>query len=93
MKDFGNDYLKYDQLNIYKEELTKFNIKESNILFYPTYKYAKKTNNYNISKREPSWTDRILFKGSKSIKSVLYNRINVDYSDHKPVFSIFEINY
>ena len=93
MKDFGNDYLKYDQLNIYKEELTKFNIKESNILFYPTYKYAKKSNNYNLSKREPSWTDRILFKDSKSIKSVLYNRINVDYSDHKPVFSIFEINY
>ena len=93
MKDFGNDYLKYDQLNIYKEELTKFNIKESNILFYPTYKYAKKSNDYNLSKREPSWTDRILFKGSKSIKSVLYNRIDVDYSDHKPVFSIFEINY
>lgn len=93
MKDFGSDYLKYDQLNIYKEELTKFNIKESNILFYPTYKYAKKSNNYNLSKREPSWTDRILFKGNKSIKSVLYNRINVDYSDHKPVFSIFEINY
>jgi len=93
MKDFGNDYLKYDQLNIYKEELTKFNIKESNILFYPTYKYAKESNNYNLSKREPSWTDRILFKGNKSIKSVLYNRINVDYSDHKPVFSIFEINY
>lgn len=93
MKYFGNDYLNFDQLNIYKEELTKYNIKESNILFYPTYKYAKKSNNYNILKREPSWTDRILFKGNKSIKSVLYNRINVDYSDHKPVFSIFEINY
>ena len=93
MKYFGDDYLKFDQLNIFKGELTKYNIKESNISFFPTYKYLKKSNNYNIFKREPAWTDRILFKENSSIKSILYDRINVDYSDHKPVFSLFEINY
>ena len=93
MKYFGDDYWKFDQLNMFKEELIKYDIKENNILFYPTYKYAKKTNNYNILKREPSWTDRILFKENGFIKCIIYDRINIHYSDHKPVFSLFEINY
>ena len=93
MKYFGDDYWKFDQLNMFKEELIKYNIKESEISFFPTYKYIKKTNSYNLLKREPSWTDRILFKDNKFIKSIIYDRINVHYSDHKPVFSLFEINY
>ena len=93
MKYFGDDYLKFDQLNIFKEELTKYNIKESNILFPPTYKYIKKSNNYNLLKREPSWTDRILFKENSFIKCIIYDRINLHYSDHKPVFSLLQINY
>lgn len=93
MKYFGDDYWKFDQLNIFKKELIKYNIKESDIFFNPTYKYAKKTNNYNLLKREPSWTDRILFKENKFIRSILYDRINIHYSDHKPIFSLFEINY
>ena len=93
MKYFGDDYWKFDQLNIFKKELIKYNIKESDIFFNPTYKYAKKTNNYNLLKREPSWTDRILFKENKFIRSILYDRINIHYSDHMPIFSLFEINY
>ena len=93
MKYFGEDYLKFDQLNMFKKELSEYDTKESNILFYPTYKYTMGTNNYNILKREPSWTDRILFKESNLIKSIIYDRINIHHSDHKPIFSLFEINY
>ena len=93
MKYFGDDYWKFDQLNIFKKELIKYNIKESEISFPPTYKYAKKSNNYNLLKREPSWTDRILFKENKFIKPILYDRINIHYSDHKPIFSLFDIKY
>ena len=93
MKYFGSDYWKYDQLNIFKEDLMEYDIKEHNISFPPTYKYIKNTNNYNLLKREPAWTDRILFKENNLIKALLYDRLEINYSDHKPVFSIFEINY
>ena len=93
MKYFGEDYWKFDQLNMFKNELSEYDTKESNILFYPTYKYAKGNDNYNILKREPSWTDRILFKENNLIKSIIYDRININHSDHKPIFSLFEINY
>ena len=91
MKYFGSDYWKFDQLNIFKEELMKYDIKEANVMFPPTYKYIKNTNNYNLLKREPAWTDRILFKENNLIKAILYERLEINYSDHKPVFSIFEI--
>ena len=93
MKHFGNDYWKFDQLNIFKEDLMKYDIKELNIMFPPTYKYIKNSNNYNLLKREPAWTDRILFKENNLIRAILYDRLEINYSDHKPVFSIFEINY
>ena len=93
MKYFGSDYWKFDQLNIFKEELMNYDIKEPTITFPPTYKYAKNSNNYNLLKREPAWTDRILFKENNLIKALLYDRLEINYSDHKPVFSIFEINY
>jgi hypothetical protein len=44
MKYFGSDYWKYAQLNKFKEELMKYDIKEPNIIFHPTYKYIKNTN-------------------------------------------------
>ena len=94
MKSFGDDYWKYDQLNIFKDQLIKYDIKEKFITFPPSYKYIKYSNNYNILKRGPSWTDRILYKENGLINSLFYDRIeDVNYSDHKPVFSIFEIKY
>ena len=93
LKFFGSDYSHFDQLNNFKEELTKYDIKEGNLSFPPTYKYAKNSNNYNLQKREPSWTDRILYKENGFIKNIVYDRINIHYSDHKPIFSLFEINY
>ena len=93
MKYFGNEFWKCDQLNIFKDELKKYNIKENNITFPPTYKYIKNTNNYDLLKREPAWTDRILYKENDLIRSIIYDRIDINYSDHKPIFSIFEIKY
>lgn len=94
MKSFGDDYWKYDQLNIFKDQLMKYDIKEKFISFPPSYKYIKCSNNYNILKRAPSWTDRILYKENGLINPLFYDRIeDVNFSDHKPVFSIFEIKY
>lgn len=41
--------------------------------------------------RIPSWTDRIVFKG-ESISSLMYDRVEIDISDHKPVKSVLNIN-
>ena len=35
----------------------------------------------------PSWTDRIMFLG-EDIKGLRYGRVEVDLSDHKPVFLV-----
>jgi hypothetical protein len=40
--------------------LPKF-FKEGKIHFAPTYKVAKETDNYDVSARISSWTDRILY--------------------------------
>ena len=75
-----------------KADLVQFDIKEGEINFPPTYKYKKNTNSYNIEKRVPSWTDRILYKNNKNIRILLYDRVNLNLSDHKPIFGLFEIN-
>ena len=90
---FLNTFRDNEELDEVKNHLEQYNICEHKIKFLPTYKYYKGFNFYNVSKRLPSWTDRILFKENGFIKSIIYDRINVHYSDHKPVFSIFEINY
>ena len=92
-KVFFNEFLANEELkNFEKTELVQFNIEEAEIKFPPTYKYKKNTNSYNISKRVPSWTDRILYKNNENIKSILYDRIDMDLSDHKPIVGFFEIN-
>ena len=77
--------------NFNKTELAQFNIEEGEIKFPPTYKYKKNTNFYNISKRVPSWTDRILYKNNENITSLYYDRVNLTLSDHKPIVGFFEI--
>ena len=90
---FFHKFLESEELKIFKKtELVKFNIEEGEINFPPTYKYKKNTNFYNISKRVPSWTDRILYKNSENIKSIFYDRIDINLSDHKPIVGFFEIN-
>lgn len=91
---FFNEFLENEELKKLKEEeLYKYNIDEANITFPPTYKYIKGTNFYNLSKRVPSWTDRILYKKEKKIIPIYYNRICINFSDHKPIVGLYEINY
>ena len=91
--EFHNKFLKDDELNIFKAKIDKkYSMTENNISFPPTYKYFIDSDNYDISKKQPSWCDRILYKNSKNIKQLRYDRINVNCSDHKPVYGYFEIN-
>ena len=68
------------------------NIKESEINFLPTFKLKRGKGEYNISKRVPSWCDRIIYKNSDKIKTLAYDSVNINYSDHYPVIAIFEVN-
>ena len=90
---FFNDFLQEEELKTFKEkELNMYNIDEAEITFPPTYKFIKGTNFYNLSKRVPSWTDRILFKKGKKITPIFYERICINFSDHKPIVGLYEIN-
>ncbi len=89
---FSKEHLDCDELNGFKGVLSQYNVTENTINFLPTYKYIKKLNYYDISKRIPGWTDRILYKKSNNIKCIKYDRINIKISDHRPVFGLFEIN-
>ena len=89
---FSKEHLKNDELNGFKNNLTSYNIEENDISFLPTYKYIKGYNYYDLTKRIPAWTDRILYKKSENIKCIKYDKINIKISDHRPVFGLFEIN-
>ena len=90
---FFNEFLQEEELKTFKEkELNMYNIDEAEITFPPTYKFIKGTNFYNLSKRVPSWTDRILFKKGKKITPIFYERICINFSDHKPIVGLYEIN-
>lgn len=87
--------LAYDQLlmEIHAKNAFK-NFEESEITFKPTYKFDNYTNNYDSSEKQrtPSWTDRILFKG-RSLSPLGYDSCpGVLFSDHKPVYCLFETN-
>ena len=88
---FLNSFINNEELNDAKVVLEQYNISEHRIKFLPTYKYFKGFNFYNVSKRVPSWTDRILFKKSNDIKCLCYDKIDLKYSDHRPVYALFEI--
>ena len=90
--NFSDEFLKIDELNKLKPLLNQYEINEDNIKFLPTYKYYKGTDYYNVTKRVPAWTDRILFSNNKDIKCINYDKIELKFSDHKPVYALFEIN-
>ena len=93
LKYYFKEFLKVEELEMFKEEeLSAYGVDESEISFPPTYKYVKETNFYNVSKRIPSWTDRILFKKGGNIRPILYDRVDINLSDHKPVIGLFEID-
>ena len=90
---FFNEFLEDEELKKLKEnELDTYEVDEAEITFPPTYKYVKGTNFYNLSKRVPSWTDRILYKKGHRITPIFYNRICINISDHKPIVGLYEID-
>ena len=66
---------------------------EGKIVFAPTYKYQIGTQNYDKS-RQPAWCDRILWSFNDPSKPFMrqlqYGRAEVNLSDHKPVFGLFD---
>ena len=67
---------------------------EGKICFAPTFKFKAGTDNYsNI--REPSWTDRILFRSNDGIlQQFNYDSNNTSkLSDHRPVFAQFLLKF
>ena len=65
---------------------------EGDILFNPTYKFQKGNNIYN-AKKVPSYTDRIFYGKGYNIKNLYYNSANnINYSSHKPVIGVYEID-
>lgn len=74
---------------------------EAPVTFKPTYKFIVGTDNYN-TRRKPAWTDRILYKVRTDINgNPLMNVTQTEYkahfeftgSDHKPVSSLFKIDF
>ena len=81
----------YDQFLLNKDDISPL-LKEGNITFYPTYKFAVRTRNYDITERVPSYCDRILYKNEDKIKQLFYDSLDFPYSDHQPVASLFNIS-
>ncbi|EGR30561.1 hypothetical protein IMG5_129210 [Ichthyophthirius multifiliis] len=97
--------LQYDQLNFFKNS-NQFQIlqkyKEGQILFLPTYKLNVNTDVYDISKKQsvPCWCDRILYCDMENEQNnnsyisedfKLYESVNVNHSDHKPVVALIQV--
>ena len=85
----------YDQFIIEKKKNSNFaDIVEGKLNFRPTYRYDINTNDYDTSKknRVPAWCDRVLWRYNDIINQMLYERADYKMSDHRPVYSFFEIN-
>ncbi|EPY49482.1 inositol-polyphosphate 5-phosphatase [Schizosaccharomyces cryophilus OY26] len=80
----------FDQLRKEMDAKRVFlNLTESQLTFYPSYKFDNGTDDYDTSEKQrvPSWTDRIL--STKNNIRTAYTSINVRCSDHRPVISTF----
>ncbi|KAI8518371.1 inositol polyphosphate 5-phosphatase [Branchiostoma belcheri] len=87
----------HDQLtNFMKKDEAFVGFKESQIRFPPTYKFDLNTDHYDTSPklRVPSYTDRVLYKCKKAgdITPMHYSNVpSIKVSDHRPVYSVFEV--
>ena len=66
---------------------------EAPITFAPTYKYDRRTSDYDTSekRRAPAWCDRILYRcrDPSRVKSLHYRRYEANVSDHRPISAGF----
>ncbi|PSR86677.1 Type I inositol polyphosphate 5-phosphatase [Actinidia chinensis var. chinensis] len=72
---------------------------EGKIYFAPTYKYLINSDHYvaqifqsKEKQRNPAWCDRILWRGD-GMKQMYYVRGELKFSDHRPVSSMFSIQF
>ena len=96
-KNNSHDILNNDQFYKSKHIDSDFNlICEGDIMFNPTYKFIKESNNYHNLKKNnktPSYTDRVFHGNNKGINNLYYDSINnIKYSSHKPIVAAFEIS-
>ena len=96
-KNMFEDLLFNDQL-IFEMKIGNSNgFKEGKIMFAPTYKRKPGKNCEISTKRNPSWTDRILFRFNEdtcTLHQKSYDSNNlITLSDHRPVFSQFLLRY
>lgn len=83
-----------DQLNLQMVAGLSFPFySEARITFMPTYKFDIGTDTYDSSEkaRIPAWTDRILRKGP-NLRQLAYNCAPLKFSDHRPVYALFDCN-
>ncbi|CCH60359.1 hypothetical protein TBLA_0C05610 [Henningerozyma blattae CBS 6284] len=83
--------LKYDQLTQEINAGVVFKgFKEPSLKFRPTYKYDLGTDIYDTSEkaRTPSWTDRIVYRGS-NLHPLAYSDAHLLISDHRPVYAAY----
>jgi len=75
-------------------QVIKAAMAEGEIKFPPTYKFDKRSNIYDTSKKQrvPSWCDRILWKKTERVILQSYDSVpDVTFSDHRPVLATFEV--
>ena len=94
-KDTNNDYtsiLQSDQFFKYQKENNIIaELDEAKIKFSPTYKYYIGSNIYDVTKRIPSWCDRIFFKKYSETLPLSYNKCLFTISDHQPLYGLYRV--
>ncbi|KAJ8517387.1 hypothetical protein ONZ45_g5430 [Pleurotus djamor] len=63
--------------------------------FAPTYKYDRRSSEYDSSekRRSPAWCDRVLWRSSvpARVKQLHYQRYEANVSDHRPISAAFDV--
>ncbi|KAG9024319.1 hypothetical protein FRB95_011653 [Tulasnella sp. JGI-2019a] len=89
----GHDQLLKEMKNNRSFRLRTF--REAPITFAPTYKYDRRSNDYDTSekRRIPAWCDRILYRcrDPTRVEALHYQRYEVNVSDHRPVSAGFSV--
>jgi hypothetical protein len=89
--DFSKLY-SHDQFLQYQKESTIISeMCEALIKFSPTYKYNIGSTSYDVTKRTPSWCDRIFYKKYSKTIPLAYNKCLLTISDHQPIFGVYKI--
>ncbi len=68
---------------------------EGHITFPPTYKYDRRSDEYDSSekRRSPAWCDRVLWRSKipTRVEQLHYRRYEANVSDHRPISGAFRV--